>query len=153
MKGSPPQSPRRGEELSPSRQFTKHDEGLGAQLADPCMYGLLKQFVKENRQNETPAEMILWKFLRSDQLGAHFRRQHIIGDYIADFACLPLRLIIELDGGYHELPTQQVNDEERTKWLENKGFKVIRFSNEEVLGDIEGTIIKIKTYINENKRT
>ncbi len=97
--------------------------------------------------------MILWKFLRSDQLGAHFRRQHIIGDYIADFACLPLRLIIELDGGYHELPTQQVNDEERTKWLENKGFKVIRFSNEEVLGDIEGTIIKIKTYINENKRT
>jgi len=97
--------------------------------------------------------MILWKFLRSDQLGAHFRRQHIIGDYIADFSCLPLRLIIELDGGYHELPTQQVNDEERTKWLENKGFKVIRFSNEEVLGDIEGTIIKIKTYINENKRT
>ncbi len=97
--------------------------------------------------------MILWKFLRSDQLGAHFRRQHIIGDYIADFACLPLRLIIELDGGYHELPTQQVNDEERTKWLENKGFKVIRFSNEKVLGDIEGTIIKIKTYINENKRT
>ncbi len=97
--------------------------------------------------------MVLWKFLRSNQLGAHFRRQHIIGDYIADFACLPLRLIIELDGGYHELPTQQVNDEERTKWLENKGFKVIRFSNEEVLGDIEGTIIKIKTYINENKRT
>ena len=48
---------------------------------------------------------------------------------------------------------EQMNDKERTKCLESKGFKVIRFSNEEVLGDIEGTIIKIKTYIDENKRT
>ena len=157
MKGSPPQSPQRGEEATPAHQATRkgeeHDKGLGIQMADPCLYGLLKQFIKENRQNETPAETVLWKFLRSDQLGVHFRRQHIIGDYIADFACLPLRLIIELDGGYHELPTQQMNDKERTKCLESKGFKVIRFSNEEVLGDIEGTIIKIKTYIDENKRT
>ena len=172
MKGSPPQSPRRGEEhdkeqssrfsrrgeehdkeQSPrfSRRGEEHDKGLGIQIADPCLYGLLKQFVKENRQNETTAEMVFWKFLRGDQLGVHFRRQHIIGDYIADFACLPLRLIIELDGGYHQLPTQQMNDAERTKWLESKGFFVMRFTNEEVLGDIDGTINKIRKYINENK--
>lgn len=120
-------------------------------MADPWLYGLLKQFVKENRQNETVAEMVIWKFLRGDQLGVHFRRQHIIGDYIADFACLPLRLIIELDGGYHQLPTQQRSDEERTEWLETKGYTIIRFSNEEILGDIEGTINRIKEYINEYK--
>jgi 5-methyltetrahydrofolate--homocysteine methyltransferase len=138
MKDSPPHSPRGGDE---------HDNGLGVQLADPCTYNLLKQFVKENRQNETPAEMVLWKFLRGDQLGVHFRRQHIIGDYIADFVCLPLRLIIELDGGYHHLPSQQRSDVERTEWLKSKGFKVIRFSNEEVLGGIESTINKIKRHI------
>jgi very-short-patch-repair endonuclease len=138
---APSQPPPKGEE---------HDKGLRVQLADPYLYDLLKQFAKENRQNETLAEMVLWKFLRGDQLGIHFRRQHIIGEFIADFICLPLRLIIELDGGYHQLPTQQINDAERTDWLESKGFKVIRFSNEEIIGDIEGTINKIRKYIDEN---
>ena len=121
-------------------------------MADPTLYGLLKQFAMENRKIETLAEMVLWKFLRGKQLGINFRRQHIIGDYIADFVCLPQRLIIELDGGYHQLPSQIISDEERTVWLESKGYRVVRLTNEEVLGDIEGTIIKIKTYIDENKR-
>ena len=139
----PPQIPPRGEE--------GRNEGLRLQLADPTLYSLLKQFVKENRNNETQAEMVLWNFIRGNQLGAHFRRQHIIGPFIADFACLPLRLIIELDGGYHQLPTQQISDSERTKWLEDKGFSVVRFLNEEVLADIEGTIQRIKNIINERK--
>lgn len=67
--------------------------------------------------------------------------------FIADFVCLSKRLVIELDGGYHQLPEQQISDEERSKWLEDKGFKVIRFSNEEVLGNIEGTITSIKAFI------
>ncbi len=117
------------------------------QLAESSLYGSLKLFVKENRCHETQAEAVLWKYLRSDQLGVHFRRQHIIGNYIADFSCLTKRLIIELDGGYHQLPTQQVNDAERTAWLETKGFKVIRFSNEEILYDTERTINNIKEYI------
>ena len=138
MKGSPPLSPRRGDERT---------SGLELQLADPALYGLLKQFVKENRNHETTAEMVLWKFIRGDQLGVHFRRQHIIEMFIADFVCLSKRLVIELDGGYHQLPELQISDEERSKWLEDKGFKVIRFSNEEVLGNIEGTITSIKAFI------
>ena len=67
--------------------------------------------------------------------------------FIADFACLPKRLIIELDGGYHQLPDQQVSDAERTNWLEQQGFKVIRFSNEEVIGDIEHVLSIIKEHL------
>ncbi len=122
-------------------------KGLQTQLADPISYGLLKQYVKENRRKETQAESILWKYLRMDQLGVHFRRQHIIDNYIADFACLAKRLIIEIDGGYHQLPTQQVSDAERTEWLEDQGFKVIRFTNEEILFDTDNTIKKIQEYI------
>jgi very-short-patch-repair endonuclease len=123
------------------------DRGLNYQLADSSLYGLLKQFVKKNRKNETPAETVLWKFLRNDQLGVHFRRQHIIGEFIADFAYLPKRLIIEVDGGYHQLPTQQISDSKRTAWLEKKGFKVVRFTNEEILFNTDNTIKKIKEYI------
>lgn len=125
----------------------KKSKGLYIQLAEPVMYGLLKQFVKENRRHETQAESVLWSFLRDNQLGVHFRRQHIIGPFIADFACLPQRLIVELDGEYHQLPTQQLSDEERTKWLESKGFKVIRFTNEEVIGNLENTLSVIKEHI------
>lgn len=123
------------------------DRGLNYQLADSSLYGLLKQFVKKNRKDETPAESVLWRFLRNDQLGVHFRRQHIIGEYIADFACLPKRLIIEVDGGYHQLPTQQISDSKRTAWLEKKGFKVVRFTNEEILFNTDNTIKKIREYI------
>ena len=123
------------------------DRGLNYQLADSSLYGLLKQFVKKNRKDETPAETVLWRFLRNDQLGVHFRRQHIIGEYIADFACLPKRLIIEVDGGYHQLPTQQISDSKRTAWLEKKGFKVVRFTNEEILFNTDNTIKKIREYI------
>ena len=72
---------------------------------------------------------------------------NIIGEFIADFACLPKRLIIEIDGGYHQLPTQQISDAKRTTWLEKKGFKVVRFTNEEILFDTENTIKKIQEYI------
>ncbi len=130
----------------------KKSKGLNIQLADPFLYGLLKQFVKENRHHETQAETVLWRFLREDRLGVHFRRQHIIGPFIADFVCLPQRLIVELDGGYHQLPDQQINDEDRTIWLESQGFKVIRFTNEEVIGDLENTIRIIKENINGNRQ-
>lgn len=130
----------------------KKGQEPGYFTADPTLYDILKQFAKENRQKETLAETILWKFLRGRQLGVNFRRQHIIGDYIADFACLPLKLIVELDGGYHQLPEQQLSDEERTTWLNSKGFKVLRFSNEEVIGNIEGTLETIKKNIYERKQ-
>ena len=79
--------------------------------------------------------------------GSRFVRQYIIGDYIVDFANLYTKLIIEVDGGYHSEPRQAEDDEIRTQHLEAMGFRVIRFSNEEVLFDIEKTLETIELYI------
>ena len=117
------------------------------QTADPLLYGKLKEFASHNRKNQTEAESILWGYLQRKQQGAEFRRQHIIGCFIADFACVPLKFIIEVDGGYHQLPEQQISDEERTKWLEAKGFTIVRFTNEEIISDINYVINKIKENI------
>ncbi len=115
------------------------------ETANPMLYSLLKDFAKKNRANPTDAEKRIWEFLKAGQLGAPFRKQHIIGEYIADFICLPKKLIIEIDGGYHQLPNQQTSDEIRTQCLEENGFRVIRFTNEEVLFDIDNVIKTIKT--------
>lgn len=117
------------------------------QTADPALYGLLKNLAKENRSHPTEAEFILWQFLKDNAYGVPFKRQHIIGDYIADFVCLPKRLILELDGGYHQLPDQQISDNIRQQWLEKQGFTVIRFTNEEVIGNSEGVLEKIEHYL------
>ena len=85
--------------------------------------------------------------VKGKQLGGVFKRQHIIGDFIADFYCPHAKLVIELDGGYHQLPGQQVSDEERTRWLEEHGYKVVRFTNEEVIGNMEQTLQIIKRFI------
>ena len=114
------------------------------QTADPMLYMRLKAYSKEMRKFATEAESILWEYLRAKQLGKTFKRQHIIGDYIADFVCLESGLIVELDGGYHKLPEQQINDELRTEWLEKHGFRVIRFKNEELLTNIDHCLEIIK---------
>ena len=114
------------------------------QTADPMLYMRLKTYSKEMRRFATEAESILWEYLRAKQLGKTFKRQHIIGDYIADFVCLESGLIVELDGGYHQLPEQQINDELRTEWLEKHGFRVIRFKNEELLNNIDHCLEIIK---------
>jgi len=85
--------------------------------------------------------------LRRKTLGVEFRRQHIIGDYIADFICLEKKLIIEVDGGYHSLPDQVEDDETRSRNLEALGYHVIRFSNEEVLNDTASVVERIKKRI------
>ena len=114
------------------------------QTADPMLYMRLKAYSKDMRRFATEAESILWEYLRAKQLGKTFKRQHIIGDYIADFVCLESGLIVELDGGYHQLPEQQINDELRTEWLEKHGFRVIRFKNEELLTNIDHCLEIIK---------
>lgn len=105
------------------------------QTADCAYYGLLKEFAHENRRNPTKEESILWAFLQHRQLGVRFRRQHIIGQFIVDFCCLSVKLVIEVDGGYHQLPGQQFSDEERAAWLQSQGFTVIRFTNDQILSD------------------
>ena len=133
-----PSRPPLGGESGPRKDF---------QTADPLLYTKLREFAAENRKNQTEAESVLWRFLQRKQLGAAFRRQHIIGDFIADFSCIPLKLVVEVDGKYHQLPEKMVSDEERTSWLESNGFTVLRFTNEQVLQDTNYTINKIKDTI------
>jgi 5-methyltetrahydrofolate--homocysteine methyltransferase len=112
--------------------------------ADPKVYELIKEFVKKNRSNLTDAEKKLWKLLRNRQLEKYkFRRQHIIGKYIADFVCIPQNLVIEIDGLIHQLPDNKESDEIRTQWLESIGLRVIRFTNEQVLINPEKVIRQI----------
>ena len=112
--------------------------------AYPDRYDILKQFVKENRDYATEAEDFLWQHLRNNQLGVKFRRQHAIADYIADFFCLKANLIIEVDGGYHNSKEQMEDDEIRTRHLNELGYRVIRFTNEEILLNIDFCLEIIK---------
>ena len=93
------------------------------------------------RKKSTPAERRLWSRIRDDQLGVNFRRQHAVGNYIPDFVCVQKKLIIELDGSQHL--EQEEYDDERTKYLNSLGYKVIRFWNNEVTNNIDGVILAI----------
>lgn len=91
------------------------------------------------RKQLTDAERRLWYHLRSRRLsGYKFRRQHPVGPYFADFACLEAGLIVEVDGGQHA--DQHDSDARRTAYLQSQGFKVLRFWNHEVLGDTEAVL-------------
>ena len=99
---------------------------------------------KSLRRNQTPAEELLWKILRSHKLdGLKFRRQHPISRFIADFYCHELKLIIELDGGIHELEEVKAYDIIREKELRSLGLTVIRFKNEQVFTEPEVILDKV----------
>jgi very-short-patch-repair endonuclease len=100
------------------------------------MGGMDRIKARELRKNLTEAELTLWKHLRLRQFGGYkFRRQQPIGKYIVDFVCLEKRLIIEVDGGQH---SEQVSyDLERSAWLEEQGFRVLRFWDNQVLKETE----------------
>lgn len=121
---------------------------FGWQTSDPALYQILKTNAKENRNNPTQAEETLWHLLKSHNLNEHFRRQHIIMDYIADFVCLKRRLIIEADGGYHFTSEQKQEDAVREKRLRKKGFEILRFTNDEVLCNPDGVVARIKDVLN-----
>lgn len=110
-------------------------------------YELLRSFARENRKQMTLAESILWDSLRRGNLSGHkFLRQHIIGDYIVDFLCRDDGLVIEVDGGYHSEQQQEVSDAERDKWLEHQGYSVLRFSNDEVLNNLNNVLTTIERF-------
>jgi len=91
---------------------------------------------KRLRREMTGAERKLWGALRSSRLeGAKFRRQQPIGPFIADFVCLEYRLIVEADGGQH---AESITDDRRTAFLESKGYRVLRFWNNDILSNIDG---------------
>ena len=117
--------------------------------ASPDRYLLLKDFAIKNKQFPTEAEMLLWQHIRAGRLSVKYNRQHIIGDYIVDFVCIEKKLVIEVDGGYHSEYEQMEKDEFTTERLNAMGFTVIRFSNEEVIGNILGVINKIIIKLSE----
>jgi len=124
---APSKSPPVGE-TSSSQQAGSYRE-----TADPVYYEQLKDFSRDNRNQPTEAENLLWQLLRNEQIGFKIRRQHAIGQYIADFVSLQKGLVIELDGHHHKLNKEA--DDARTEVLNHLGFVVIRFMNDEVLGN------------------
>jgi very-short-patch-repair endonuclease len=103
---------------------------------------------KKLRENLTEAEEKLWLAVKNKQIeGYKFRRQHPIAIYIADFYCHALKLVIEIDGGYHLEEEQRLLDEKRTNDIEFQGLKVMRFTNEEILLKFPEVIDKIKMFI------
>lgn len=109
------------------------------------MKNRLTELAKQLRQNMTNAERLLWKHLRGKQLNhLKFRRQHPIGNYIVDFVCIEKKLIIEIDGGQHA--DNKRYDGQRTKYLQKKGYHVIRFWNNEVLQNSTVVLEKILEY-------
>ncbi|PTD14551.1 vitamin B12 dependent-methionine synthase activation domain-containing protein [Flavobacterium columnare] len=117
--------------------------------ASPTLYAKLKERAKTMRNNPTDAEKMLWNVLSNKGIdGFKFRRQHIIGEYIVDFVCLEKQLVVEVDGAVHDNKEQIEHDRFRTEWLESKGFKVIRFKNDEVLSNLFQTIEIINKELN-----
>jgi very-short-patch-repair endonuclease len=105
---------------------------------------------KELRKYETGAEKILWtKLSRNQMMGLQFRRQHPIDRFIADFYCAKIKLVIEVDGSIHKLPENKDYDIGRSEILNEFGITVIRFSNEQIVNDIENTIIEIERKVKD----
>jgi very-short-patch-repair endonuclease len=93
------------------------------------------------RANSTAAEILLWRELRKlETKGTHFRRQVPIGHYVADFACLASRLVIEMDGSQHDEEPHKSRDETRTRWLESEGYRVLRFWNNDITQNPAGVL-------------
>lgn len=116
-------------------------------VADVFEYGLLKENAKTNRRNQTEAESAFWSLAKGSGLGEKCRRQYVIGQYIVDFFFRQSMLIVELDGGYHNDPEQIDRDKQRQEWLEDQGYTILRFTNEQILFDTDNSIIEIKKHL------
>lgn len=118
-----------------------HDESMW-KGASPIIFSRAKRL----RENMTVTEIILWEELKKKKLlGYKFRRQHPISNYIVDFYCHKLKLVIEVDGGYHNHFKQRELDKKRTEIIEFQGLKVIRFTNEEIAENLSTVIKEIKS--------
>lgn len=103
---------------------------------------VLLEKARELRKQQTPAEEILWECLRDRRLlNLKFRRQHNIGQYIADFYCHELKLVIELDGGIHQQTA--LRDQDRDRWMQEHSIQVLRFKNEQIFTNLENILAEI----------
>ena len=105
---------------------------------------------KQLRQNQTPQEQKLWNIIRNHKFNnLKFKRQQPIGKYIVDFLCKDIKLIIEIDGGQHNTPENILTDAQRTQFLQSKGYKVIRFWNNEIDNNLEGVYLELEKIFQE----
>ena len=110
------------------------------------------EFAKELRHSQTSAENFLWQILRNRRIeGTKFRRQHPLGNFVADFYCHEAKLVIELDGSIHEITEVKQYDNERQAAIEQLGLTVLRFTNDEIFSDIDKVIQKIINHLNKGK--
>ena len=103
---------------------------------------------KQLRQLMTPAETLLWRYLKANRVdGLGFRRQTPIQNYILDFVCHSAKVIIELDGASHDFEEQRKADEKRDAFFVSEGFQVLRFTNEQVMSNLEGVVETIRQVV------
>ena len=110
---------------------------------------ILQPIAKDFRHNPTEAENKLWQAVRRNSTGYKIKRQQVVDGYIADFICIEKRVIIEVDGGIHLSSENKKRDEERSRILETQGYEIIRFTNEEVVDNIDTVLKKIKTILDK----
>ena len=115
----------------------------------PPVSAELRECARNLRANMTAAERKLWRRLRSKQLRVFFHRQRVVGHYICDFVALNPRLVVEIDGSQHFQETGQARDTRRDEYLQSLGFQVLRFSNLDVLKNIEGVVTVITGVLEE----
>ena len=136
---------------SPKERGEDKDNTFNYVTSDADTWKTLKPFARENRKNKTDAENLLWQNLRNRNISdCKFRRQHAIGGFIADLVCIEKKLVIEIDGKYHNDEEQKKYDNARTKYLQEQGFKEVRFKNEEVLKNISNVLEKIRKELAES---
>jgi len=100
---------------------------------------------KQLRQTMTRAETLLWRYLNADRIdGLGFRRQVPIRNYIADFICFSVKLIVELDGESHDFEVRRKADQRRDAFFASEGFQVLRFTNDQVMSNLEGVVETIR---------
>ena len=100
---------------------------------------------KQLRRTMTRAENLLWRYLKADRIGGlGFRRQVPIRNYIADFICFSVKLIVELDGESHDFDERQKADQRRDAFFASEGFHVLRFTNDQVMSNLEGVVETIR---------
>ncbi len=140
-------------EITPPLRGSRRDKGASTQMS---RWGAIKRFYTQQtlqkaqtlRESQTNAEGLLWHYLRDKQLaGYKFRRQQPIGPYIVDFACMPQKLLIELDGGQHA--EQHTYDKKRDEFLREKGYKILRFWNNDVFENCFGVLESIRAAVQD----
>ena len=114
--------------------------GGGSRQAPQQLHRPETYTARKLRREMSLPEVILWQHLRGSQLGVKFRRQHPIGNYIADFYCSPLRLVIEADGQVHNMGNRPMQDVSRDNFLNENGYKVLRIAASDILKDVNSVI-------------